>query len=398
MTKTRADKRRARRRAAHNHRDDHAAPGFFTHRDREFLLAAMRAEQDGDLESALECLRRTPHRHGSGWERQVADLVTLGDRAEPWQWARFAVAAAQRWIAGLPTPLAAKIEREVHAGVAPVGPVNGPDLPGRLLAEQMTLSRTVADILLFEDLMLELFLVRVAPRLDGRGGGGRGWAESPGRVYELGDVSGIELRVRDRRTGEWHVVRHLGETVGPPRGAFVYGRLLRVPGTPGLVFSGPPFVIDGPAAQRLERLCAEDEIDLIEWSGVLGDAVRSGTKYLQPPPDYDEPPAAGVRLLMDQGLDREAAERFAMVQSLVAMHAIDPGSAPVYAHHAAEALADPAVEAEVRRRLTGSSYAAMWRSLAAAGNGLDRERFLSLAETGSASEPASGSAAETAAG
>lgn len=381
MTKTRADKRRAKRRAAHNHRD--ARPVLFSDHHRELLVAAILAEQEGDLEHALECLRRTPHRLGSGWEKQVADLVTLGERAEPWQWARFTIAAAQRWVVAVPSPIAARIEREICAGADDLGAPNDPALPWPAVAQQIALSRTVADTLLFDELMLELFLVRVGPVLAKRAGGGRGWADVPGSVYELGEVEGIELRVRDLGTGERHAVRHLGEAVGTAPGALVYGRLLDVPGAPGspaAIFASPPLVLDGAAAGRLQRLLVDDIRDLVEWCGALGAAARSGAAYLPPPPDFREEPAAGVRLLMEQGLDRVAAERFAMVQSLVAMHAIDPGSAPVYAHHAAEALADPPVEAEVRRRLVGPSYVAMWTSLAAASNGLDRERFLSLAE------------------
>jgi hypothetical protein len=290
--------------------------------------------------------------------------------------------------------MAARIEREICAGAGDLGVPNDPDLPWRLLARQITVSRTVADSLLFDELLLELFLVRVAPELERRAGGGRDWATAPGRVYELGEVTGIELRVRDRSAGEERSVRHLGEAVGTASGALVYGRLLDIPGAacvagtagaadaPPTIFASPPLVVDEPAARRLERLIDEDTHDLVAWGGALGAAARSAAAYLPPPPDFDGEPAAGVRLLMEQGLGRVAAELFALVQSLVAMHAIDPGSAPVYAHHAAAPLAEPAVEAEVRRRLAGPSYAEMWRSLAAAANGLDRERFLALAAAG----------------
>ncbi|TDD68720.1 hypothetical protein E1262_14750 [Jiangella aurantiaca] len=377
MTKTRAHKRRAKRRAAHRGRDSSRVD--FTTRDRELVLEAMAAEQAGDLEYALDCLLRTPHRFGSPWARQVLELVTLGDRAEEWQWARFAVAAGQRWVGVIPSPLAAKIEREICAG-AGVSLAPGPgDHSWRVAAEHTAIARAAADVLLFDELMLELFLVRIAPELDCRGGGGGSWASTSARVYEPGQVTGVELRVRDRGTGEWQVVRHLGETVGLPPDALLYGRILQVPGTPAAVFAGPPSVVDEAGAQQLARLPDFDPHHLVERCVGLGAAVRSGVKYLQAPPEYDEEPAAGVRLLMEQGLDRVAAERFAMVQSLVAMYSVDPGSTPVYAFHAADALADSAVEAEVRRRLVGPSYGALWRALAAASSGLDRERFLSLA-------------------
>ena len=77
MTKTRADKRRAKRRAAHSHRG--AGPALFSDLHRDHLIAAMFAEQEGDLVDALECLRRTPHRQGSGWEKQVADLLVTAN-------------------------------------------------------------------------------------------------------------------------------------------------------------------------------------------------------------------------------------------------------------------------------------------------------------------------------
>lgn len=382
MTKTRAHKRRAKRRSAR--RGNAGDQTRFSMDDRELVLEAMSAEQDGDLEYALDCLRRTPHRFGSPWQRQVAELVTLGDRAEPWQWARFAVAAGQRWTGVIPSPLAAKIEREIcaAAGVALV-PQPGEHLR-QLVAEHLVIARMAADVFLFDELMLELFLVRVAPALDSRGGGGRRWASTSARAYEVGAIEGIELHVRERGTEQWQVVRHLGEAVGLPSDALLYGRVLQVPGTPGGVFAGPPVAIDEAAAQQLAGLPDAEPIHLVERCVMLGAAVRSGFKYLQAPPDYDEAPAAGVRMLMEQGLARSAAERFAMVQSLVAMYAVDPDSTPVYAFHAADALADPPVEAEVRRRLVGPSYVELWRALAAASNGLDRERFLSLAAAGPA--------------
>ncbi|WP_116948319.1 hypothetical protein [Jiangella endophytica] len=382
MTKTRAHKRRAKRRVTR--RSDDSGQIRFSTRDREFVLEAMTAEQDGDLERALGCLRRTPHRFGSPWAKQVAELVTLGDRAEPWQWARFAVAAGQRWVGVIPSPLAAKIEREICAGAGVTLVAEPGEHPWQMVAEHVAIARMAADVLLFDELMLELFLVRIAPALDSRGGGGRQWASTSARVYELGDIDGIQLRLRDRGTGEWHVVRHLGEAVGLPSDALLLGRILQVPGTPGGVFAGPPVVVDQAAAEQLAGLPDAEPHHLVERCAMLGAAARSGFTYLQAPPDYEEEPAAGVRLLMEQGLDRVAAERFAMVQSLVAMYAVDPGSTPVYAFHAADALADPPVEAEVRRRLVGPSYAALWRALAGASNGLDRERFLSLA----AAEPA----------
>ncbi|RIQ10944.1 hypothetical protein [Jiangella rhizosphaerae] len=378
MTKTRAHKRRAKRRAAHSRRRDHGHVDFTT-RDRELVIEAMTAEQSGDLEQALGCLERTPHRFGSSWVRQLVELLTLGDRAEEWQWARFAVAAGQRWAGVIGSPLAAKIEREICAA-AGVGLAPGPDDHSwRVVAEHTAIARAAADVLLFDELMLELFLVRIAPELDRRGGGGRTWASTPACVYEPGEVAGVELRVRDRGTGERQVVRHLGETVGLPPDALLYGRILRVPGEPGAVFAGPPMAIDEAGARQLERLPDSDPYSLVERCAGIGAALRSGAGYLQAPPDYDEEPAAGVRLLMEQGLDRIGAERFALVQSLVAMYAVDPGSTPAYAFHAADALADSLVEEEVRRRLVGPSYSALWRALAAVSSGLDRERFESLA-------------------
>lgn len=377
MTKTRTHKRRAKRRAAR--RGGGSDQLTFTTHHRELVLEAMVAEQNGDLEHAFDCLRRTPHRFGSPWAKQVAELVTLGERAEEWQWARFAVAAGQRWVGVIPSPLAAKVEREICAGAGiPLAPDSG-DHPWQVAAEHIVVARAAADVLLFDELMLELFLVRVAPLLDSRGGGGRRWASTSARVYEVGDVAGVELRLRDHLTGERQVVRHLGEAVGRPPGGLLYGRVLEVPGAPGAVFAGQPVVVDDGAAALLAELPDADPHHLVQRCTVLGEALRSGFRFIEAPPDYADEPAAGVRLLMDQGLDRLAAEQFATVQSLVAMYGVDPGSTPDYAFHAADALADPPVEAEVRRRLVGPPYAEVWRALAAASNGLDRERFLSLA-------------------
>ncbi|WP_157740712.1 hypothetical protein [Jiangella sp. DSM 45060] len=382
MTKTRAHKRRDKRRATRRHEAGDEIR--FKPRDRELVVEAMLAEQDGDIGHALACLVRTPHRFGSSWANQLAELATLGDRAEHWQWARFAVAAAQRWAGVIPSPLAAKVEREVCAGAQVTLVPDAADHPWQAVAEHDAIARTAANVLLFDELLLELFLVRVAPGLDRRGGGGGNWASTSARAYELGDVTGVELRVRDHETEEWQVVRHLGESVGLPPDALLYGRILHVPGVPAAVFADPPIVIDVAAAEQLAPLAAT-EPHLSERCVALGAAIRSGFKYLQAPPEYGGEPAAGVRMLMDQGLDRLAAERFAEVQSLVAMYAVDQSSAPAYAFRAAEALTHPPVEAEVRRRLVGPTYAVMWRALADASNGFDRERFLSLA----AAEPVS---------
>ncbi|PZF80694.1 hypothetical protein [Jiangella anatolica] len=354
-------------------------PAVFTNRDRELVLEAMAAEQNGDLARAFGYLHRTPHRLGSPWADEVGALLTLGDRAEAWQWARFAVSAAQRWIGVVSSPLTARVEREVCAGAGISMAPGRDDHSWRGLAERTALARTAANVLLFDELLLEVFLVRIAPELAERGGGGRNWAATPGRVYELGELTGNELRVRAHGSGNWQSVRHLGEAVGPAPDALLYGRLLEVPGLPALVFASPPIVVDQAAAQRLERLDESRPRRLVERCKALGAAARSGVTYLPAPPDYDADPAAGVRLLMEQGLDRVAAEQFAVVQSMVAMHGVDPDSTPVYAYHAAGALSDPPVEVEVRRRLVGPGYAALWKAWAAASNGLDRERFLSLA-------------------
>ncbi|WP_053206769.1 hypothetical protein [Jiangella muralis] len=382
MTKTRAHKRRNKRRTTR--RPEAGGEIRFKPRDRELVVEAMLAEQDGDIDHALGCLVRTPHRLGSSWTNQLAEMVTLGDRVEVWQWARFAVAAAQRWAGVIPSPVAAKVERDVCAGAQIALVPDAAEHSWQAVAEHGAVARTAANVLLFDELLLELFLVRVAPGLDRRGGGGQDWASTSARAYELGSVTGVELRVRDRETGEWQVVRHLGESVGLPSDALLYGRILRVPGVPEAVFADPPVVIDAAAADQLAQLPAA-ELHLSDRCIALGAAVRSGFRYLQTPQEYDGEPAAGVLMLMEQGLDRLAAEQFAEVQSLVAMYAVDEGSTPAYAFRAADALAHPGVEAEVRRRLVGPTYAVMWRALAHASNGLDRERFLSLA----AAEPAS---------
>src|SRR5919106_352765 len=121
MPKSRTRKRRAKRRSAHaratRERIVSMSVGDFTRmltkRDLELMTEAMVAEQLGDLKRALACLRRVPRPVDGPWERQLAEMVELDDMAEPWQWARFTVAAAGRWVEALPVPLVAKIQREV---------------------------------------------------------------------------------------------------------------------------------------------------------------------------------------------------------------------------------------------------------------------------------------------
>ena len=308
MPTSRVRKRRAQRRAAHSRqaRDEVvtiSAADFqqlLTNRDLRRLTEATTAEQVGDLDRALARLRGTPRPLGNAWEQELTEMTELGESAEPWQWARFAVAAASRWVRTLPVPLVARVEREIsNAAEGAQGPASS-EYPG-WVGGQAALTTAMAGVLLFDKLLIEVFLVQVAPELARRAGGGRSWAETAGRVYELVGAQGVTLDLRDHADGRPVSARHLGEVVGLGPGALVYGHLIDVPGEPGRIFAMPPIVVDEVAAQRLERLDT-DEASLEARCAALGAAVRSGDPYIRPPLEFDAEPAPRIQELMDDGL------------------------------------------------------------------------------------------------
>lgn len=253
---------------------------MFGERELLLLAEASAAEQRGDVGHALACLRRTPRPVGNPWENELIEMTELGDAAEPWQWARFAIAAAGRWVKSVQSPLVARVLREIPHAAQGVGGPLFPEYSG-WVSGQAAVHRAVEGMLLFDELMLEVFLVQCAPALDVLAGGGRTWADTPGRVYELMDVDGAELHVRDHVAGEVRAVRHLGETVGLGEDDLVYGHLIGVPGEPGLIFAAPPVVVGELGAQRLERLGGEWPWDIDARCAALGAAVRSGDPYGQ---------------------------------------------------------------------------------------------------------------------
>ncbi len=358
---------------------------MLTAKDLRLLAEAMAAEQQGELGHALACLRRTPRPVGNPWERELTELVEYGDDAEPWQWARFTVAAAGRWVETLPMPLVARVQREVgDAAQGASGPLYA-EYPG-WVAGRAALRPAVAGFLLFDELMIEVFLVQSAPVLAGRSGGGRSWAESPGRVYELLEVAGVELQVRDHADGGVETVRHLGEVVGLAPSDLVYGHLIDVPGEPELIFAAPPILVDEVVARRLEHIAAEEPWSLEARWAALGAAVRSGDRYERPPLTFDDEPAPRVRELMDEGLSRIEAEQLVCVEVVILAHETVGESGPVGAFHAGVALAHPRVLAEALSRYTEPEHETLWRALAAASHGRERACFLQLAEASTAEQ------------
>lgn len=228
-SKSRSSKRRARRRTAHarSAQDRHEQvfetsladfERMLTAQDRQLLAEAMDAEQHGELGDALACLQSTLRPTGNSWESGLTEMVELGDAAQAWHWTRFTVAAAGRWIARLPVPLVARVQREIaEAAEGAEGPLILV-YPG-WVAGLSAVQPAVTGYLLFDELMLEVFLVQIAPWLAEQAGGGRTWAEVQGRVYELLDVDGGELSVRDYASGEQKTIRHSGEAWDSASGA-----------------------------------------------------------------------------------------------------------------------------------------------------------------------------------
>ncbi|NED96037.1 hypothetical protein G1H11_12025 [Phytoactinopolyspora alkaliphila] len=247
--------------------------------DRLLMAEAQAAEQHAELRYALDCVQHMSKQPDGRWASQIAEMIELGDAAEPWHWARLTVAAASRWITAMPMPLVARTQREIAAAAEGAEGSMVPEFPG-WVAGRAAMPFAIADYVLFDHLMIEVFLVQWAPALAERAGGGRSWAETPGVVYELAGVDGVELQVRSRRDGSLRSVRHFSELVGLSPGDLVYGRLIEVPGDPGLMFAAPPIVVDDVVAQRLSRPSADDELlgePFESRCASLGAAVRSGS-------------------------------------------------------------------------------------------------------------------------
>ena len=281
---------------------------MLTDADRRLLDEATGAEQRGDLRHALKCLQHVPRPAENSWERDLTEMIELGHAPEPWRWARVTIAAASRWVRSLHVPLVARVLREVRTAAEGCrGPAH-PEYPG-WVAGQSAVPTAVAGTLLFDELLLEVFLVQVAPVLAGRCGGGRTWAQTRASAYELIDVEGIDLRVRDHADGTTRTVRHLGETVGLSRNDLVYGHIIDVTGEPGSMFAMPPIVVDEVVAQRLDRMHGQGLDDLEGRCEVLGAAVRSGPPYRRGRAGSGDERGAGVRELTGRGPLRDVAEQ-----------------------------------------------------------------------------------------
>jgi hypothetical protein len=306
---TRFRKRRAQRRTD-NPQPHHVPPEpelsddemalVLASQDRLLVAEALAAEQHADLRYALECLNHTSRQPDGRWASQLAEMIELGEEAEPWHWARLTMAAAGRWIVDLPMPLVARCRREIGAAAEGAEGSLVAEYPG-WVAGRAALPSAVADFMLFDHLMIEVFLIQCAPALAERAGGGRSWAETPGMVYELDGAKGSELRLRPRADGSAESIRHLGELVGLSRGDLVYGRLIDVPGEPGRIFAAPPIVVDEVVAQRLGRAASDDELLLGEplesRCATLGAAVRSGNGYRRKVARTEAEPVPKIRAI-----------------------------------------------------------------------------------------------------
>lgn len=389
MPKSRARKRRARRRSAHARQAQERLVTMsltdyevmLTPRELSLLEEASVAERHGDVRRALECLRKTPRPVENRWERDLAEMVELADAAEPWQWARFTVAAAGRWLAALAWPLAARVYGGVSHAASGAGGSRYPAYTGWVAGKAAV--RPAADgFLLFECGMIDVFTVQVAPMLARRSGGCRGWSLSSGTVYELVAVEGTEMTVRARADGAELTVLHLGEAVGLWPGALVYGHVVEVPGQPGRIFAAPPVVVDEMAARRLDKSAAEPDSGIDDHCVALGAAARSMSADVPPElgGEPDDEPVPRVHELMAEGLTRDDAEQFLSVEDAFLLHGHAPEVAFVAAYHAGRALGHERVFVEALRRYTGPEHEPVWLALADVSNGLQRQRMLRLAE------------------
>jgi len=343
------------------------------------LLERARACEDrGDFSAALRLLRRTPRPTDSAWERELAEMAALGDKVDTWRFGRWLLNAAARWTAS-DVAMAHLVDVATDVARTASGP-REPEYAG-WVSGRAALRTLVQDYALFEFGLLDEYLrSRIAPELAVRAGPVEEWPDSSTDVFVLDGLAGAQLTVKRFGDAEPVAVRHLGEAVGLGRESLVYGRLVPTLGDPGRMFAMPPIAVDEAAAARLLRLAQADEFDPDRFRR-LCEIVLSG----DPVPVVmgrasEGPPAGRVQDLIDEGLSRQDAEHLVVCEFALMVARDYRDATPVVAYHAGVALAWPRVFAEARRRLATPAHEASWRALAECVHGLERERYLQLAD------------------
>lgn len=210
---------------------------------------------------ALEYLRQlSPGMRSKvpGWIQDLDDLVTLGEQAEPWHYARWLGHAAVRWASMSPddfrvAPLAWSFARGVHGESAT------PDHA----ASQMS-NPWVTDAWMFDRGGFDQYLRGVAPvGVVDMCPDVRGWAGQPVRLLrQVGDDERVVRYVDELGAGEF-AIRHVLDCSPASVGSLIVGRPLPAPGGDQLLMVAAVLCDDMPPTSA-------DRASAGSWLGWLG--------------------------------------------------------------------------------------------------------------------------------
>jgi len=359
-----------------------------TPEDDAAMLESYEAELRGDAAAAIEAMQRTFHVVGSTRLAKLEHLAHLGDAAPEWLIARWLRDQAYAWMLH---------EQDLRVGVAATYATlthDVPDLSDEQLAEwfEQYGPRVIASDTLCQGFALyreggfaDFLAQRASPSLLARAGRVREWPETPLRVYELAEIEGPLLMVRDLATGALHPTLHIGAGDGCARGDHVLGRLVPIDTAPGEMFEHRPIPLDRVTADSLVEVLEDDPVPLCAellraaeenrmpyrpgthvntplWSDIVDDERDDPHDDATAMDDDDAP--SRVRDYMDAGLDRRIAEALCTCEMALEMGSIVPSAVVVLAQHAAFNLAHPLVYEAARRHLVRPMDADGWELVA----------------------------------
>lgn len=379
-----------------------------TPEDDAAVVESHLAELRGDAAGALDAMARTFNIVGSPRIAYLEHLDRLGDDAPEWLIGRWLRKQAYGWMLHQQDPrvtVAAKYATLTH-GVPDLCPSEmrawwDEYAPRVVASDALCHHFAVHDLGGFAD-----FLESAAsPGLIARAGRVREWPGAPLRVYELREVDGDVLVVRDHATGRDHRTLHVGAGVGNGPGDLLLGCLVPVDTAPGEMFVTRPILIDPVTADNLVEVLDED--DPLPLCFVLARAADGGRMLSRPGtrdrtqlwsdiidepdevhPTGDDDVPGRVRELMDAGLHVSVAEALCTCELALELPTVVPGAVEIVAQHAAYNLAQPVVYDAARRFLTRPGDAEGWEAIARCVPEPSRTQCLELAALSRATDDA----------
>jgi hypothetical protein len=359
---------------------------FVTDRDVADTRHVADLEAAGDLAGALQAFRGAMRVVGSGQERDLVEMVRLGDDAPPWVWGRWLCGAAYRWALLERDPRVTAAVLDVYATTY----LEDYEFSISLGQAIAAMDALVSDIVVFDLGVLADYLdVRAGPVVLGAAPVARSWATAPATVVQLGRLKDDHLLVTDHVLQREVEVLHTGEALGTDRDEWFVGRLVDTGGQPSLIFAERPVPIGKQAGRRMvdvlsaggdwhARLAAlhpsvrdGDLPSRPGWQAAAqglssGSSLREEALWKRRFEEMDtETPAPRQRELMAEGLSREDAEHVCVLEmALDTVQRDVSGGVEIMAQLAAVALMWPEVRREAAARLAGDENRAAWRRLA----------------------------------